>query len=88
MRKTHAIIIAVFFVAYAATFLPNFGIFNSLTWIGPLSLPMAWVIGLNALNTVLVIIVYRRYFRPYAERIAAEEKTMAHTETDTKEGIR
>lgn len=103
MRKTHAILIAVFFVAYFATFLPNLGLFNSLTWVGPLPLPMAWVIGLNALNTVLVVIVYRKYFKPYADRMATEEAALAGaspgtatTETaaetgtaaDTEEGMR
>ncbi len=68
MKRSHHRLIVLCFFFYALTFLPNFGILNSLTWIGPLPLPMAWVLFLNALNTVLLFVIYQKYFLPFAQR--------------------
>lgn len=86
MRKKHAIIITVFFVVYAATFLPNFNVFNSLTWVGPLPLPMAWIIGLNVVNTGLVLIIYFKFFKPYAVRMRDEDVELAEAQAQEKLG--
>lgn len=72
MQKKHRNTLAVFFILYALTFLPNFGIFNSLTWIGPLPLPLFWVLLLNLINTIIVIYVYKKFFRPFALRTEQE----------------
>lgn len=74
MRKKHHIVLIIFFVLYAATFLPNFGILNSLTWIGPLPLPLVWVLSLNLINTLILIYVYKKFFKPFALRF--EEETL------------
>ncbi|WP_010531783.1 hypothetical protein [Lentibacillus jeotgali] len=72
MQKKHGITLAVFFILYALTFLPNLGIFNSLTWVGPLPLPLFWVLLLNLINTIIVIYVYKKFFRPFALRTEQE----------------
>jgi hypothetical protein len=68
MRKKHRNLMILFFVLYGATFLPNFGVFNSLTWIGPLPQPLAWVLFLNLINTAIIFIVYKKFFKPFAKR--------------------
>jgi hypothetical protein len=68
MRKKHRNLLILFFVLYGATFFPNFGIFNSLIWIGPLPQPLAWVLFLNIINTVIIFIVYKKFFKPFAKR--------------------
>lgn len=73
MRKSNRIWLSLFFLVYAATFLPYFGIINDLVWVGPIPLPMAWVLFMNALNTVLVFVVYYKLFRPYARRVESGE---------------
>jgi len=71
-RKFHAILISVFFFLYFLTFLPNFGLFNNLEFIGPLPQPLAWVLFLNVINTIIIFIVYFKFFKPFAKRV--EEK--------------
>jgi len=66
---TKGMALTVFILAaYLGTWLPHFGIFNSLTWIGPLTLPMAWIYSMNVLTTIGVILIYKLYFKPFAER--------------------
>jgi len=78
MRKKHAILISLFFIIYLLTFLPNFGIFNELKFIGFLPQALAWVLFLNAINTVIIFIVYFKFFKPFAKNI--EEKMKASEE--------
>lgn len=66
-RKNRNLLLA-FFIVYFATFLPNFGILNSLKWIGPFPLPMAWVLFLNAINTIITLMIYFQLFKPFAEK--------------------
>lgn len=66
MRKKHAIWITAFFVIYLLTFLPNFGVINQLKFIGFLPQPLAWVLLLNAINTVIIFVVYFKFFKPFA----------------------
>ncbi|MFB4161336.1 hypothetical protein ACE1TF_15755 [Geomicrobium sp. JSM 1781026] len=68
-KKTHHLIIVIFFVVYALTFLPNFNILNTLDWVGPFPLPMAWVLLLNVINTLVIWVIYRNYFVPFARRM-------------------
>lgn len=68
-RKLHTFIISLFFLVYALTFLPHFDVFNSLTFIGPLPEPLAWVLFLNVINTVIMFIIYFKFFKPFAQRI-------------------
>lgn len=71
-RGLHALIISIFFLIYALTFLPNFGFFNELKFIGPFPQALSWVLFLNAINTIIIFIVYFKFFKPFARRI--EEK--------------
>ncbi|MBD8007423.1 hypothetical protein [Bacillus norwichensis] len=76
MRRKHALLMTVFFVLYLLTFLPNFGIMNDLKFVGFLPQSLAWVLMLNALNTVIIFIVYFKFFKPFAqnvEKISEEE---------------
>lgn len=68
-RGLHALIITIFFFIYALTFLPNFGIFNDLKFIGPFPQALSWVLILNAINTVIIFIVYFKFFKPFAKRL-------------------
>jgi high-affinity nickel permease len=79
MQKKHRNTLIIFFLLYALTFLPNFGIFNSLTWVGPLPLPLFWVLLINLINTIIVIYVYKQFFKPFAKRI---EQEMTEEETE------
>jgi hypothetical protein len=72
MKKQHALLMALFFILYFATFLPNFGIFNELKLVGFLPQSLAWVLLLNAINTVIIFIVYYKYFKPFAENVSRE----------------
>ena len=74
MRKKHALLIAAFFIIYLMTFLPNFGIMNELKFIGFLPQALAWVLLLNAINTVIIFIVYFKFFKPFAQNV--EEKML------------
>lgn len=69
MRKQHAFWMILFFTLYGLTFLPNFGIFNELKFIAFLPQPLAWVLLLNAINTVIIFVVYFRFFKPFALRV-------------------
>ena len=51
------------FICYVCTWLPYFGFANSLIWIGPITLPMAWVLLMNAINTVAVFLIYLWFFQ-------------------------
>jgi hypothetical membrane protein len=68
MQTKNRLVISVFFALYAATFLPNFGLFNQLSWIGPVTQPMAWILMLNLINTALIVYIYYAFFKPFAER--------------------
>lgn len=72
MRKLHAALITLFFVLYFATFFPNLGIFNKLTFIGFFPQPLAWVLFLNAINTVIIFIIYYKFFKPFADNASKE----------------
>lgn len=72
MRRMHMLLITLFFVIYFATFLPNLGFFNEMAFIGFFPQPLAWVLFLNALNTIIIFIVYFKYFKPFAKRVAKE----------------
>ncbi|MCM3078668.1 hypothetical protein M3558_06140 [Brevibacillus invocatus] len=72
MRKLHAVYIGAFFFFYALSYLPNFNIFNEATFIGFFPQPLIWVLLLNALNTVIIFIVYKKFFKPFAERAERE----------------
>ncbi|PWA12331.1 hypothetical protein DCC39_06860 [Pueribacillus theae] len=74
MRKAHALWITAFFIIYLLTFLPNFGIMNDLKFIGFLPQSLAWVLLLNAINTVIIFVIYFKFFKPFAQNV--EEKMM------------
>lgn len=68
-RKHHHATVGVFAVVYLATWLPFFGIMNSLTFVGPLPLPLAWILGLNTVGTGIIIYAYYKFFRPRARKM-------------------
>ena len=72
MRKLHAAYIGAFFFFYALTFLPNFNVFNEAAFIGFFPQPLVWVLVLNAVNTVIIFLVYKKFFKPFAERTEQE----------------
>jgi len=77
VRKKHAMLISAFFIFYLLTFLPNFGKMNELKFIGFLPQSLAWVLLMNAINTVIIFIVYFKFFKPFAhkiEKMGQEEK--------------
>lgn len=74
MRRQHTIIISLFFAIYLLTFLPNFGILNELEFIGPFPQALAWVLLLNVFNTVLIFVVYYKFFKPFALRIEEQDR--------------
>lgn len=83
MQQSNRIWLSIFFVIYAATFLPHFGVLNNLSWVGPLPQPMAWVLFLNAINTAIVFVVYIKFFKPYAERMETKHNaTVASRESE------
>ncbi|MFZ5631395.1 MAG: hypothetical protein ACOY40_00970 [Bacillota bacterium] len=63
-----AILTSVIALAYIGTWLPHFGIFNSLVWIGPFTLPMLWILALNIVTTLGVLAIYKFYFKPFFEK--------------------
>lgn len=69
MRKKHAILMTIFFILYLLTFLPNFGVMNELKFVLFLPQPLAWVLFINAINTVIIFIVYFKFFKPFAENV-------------------
>ncbi|MEI3599470.1 MULTISPECIES: hypothetical protein [unclassified Oceanobacillus] len=77
MRKKHAIWITGFFIIYFLTFLPNFGVMNELKFIGFLPQPLAWVLFLNLINTVIIFVIYFKFFKPFAlnvERVMQKDE--------------
>ena len=60
-------------ICYLCTWLPHFGILNSLIWFGPITLPVLWIFGMNVLTTIAVIFIYKWYFKPFAERAEKED---------------
>jgi hypothetical protein len=83
MRRVHAAYIGAFFFFYACTFLPNFNIFNDPTFIGFFPQPLMWVLVLNAINTVIIFIVYKKFFKPFALR--AEKDVEAFEKREEKQ---
>ncbi|MFB5089115.1 hypothetical protein PGC35_18305 [Psychrobacillus sp. PGGUH221] len=76
MRKTNAVLLGTFFILYAATFLPNVGIINDLAFWGIFPEPLAFTLIINAINTVIIFVIYAKVFKPFAirmEKILAEE---------------
>jgi quinol-cytochrome oxidoreductase complex cytochrome b subunit len=69
MRKTNAILLGLFFILYGATFLPNIGFFNDLTFWGLLPEPLAFTLIINFINTILIFIIYFKVFKPFALRM-------------------
>lgn len=69
MRKTNAILLAIFFTLYAATFLPNLGVLNDLTFWGLFPEPLAFTLTINVMNTVIIFLVYFKVFKPFALRM-------------------
>lgn len=76
-RKANYIVLTVFFVLYGATWLPYFDVMNDLGFIGPFPQAMAWVLGINVVNTVLVIVVYFKFFKAYADRMDGPDEEIA-----------
>lgn len=62
------------------TWLPNFGMLNSLQWVGPLPLPMAWVLGLNVILTVCVALTYPLCFKPLIKNLEEYPIEESHSE--------
>jgi hypothetical protein len=58
---------------YLFTWLPHFGILNSMIWIGPFTLPIVWIYAMNILNTIGVFLIYKFYFKSFADRMEKEE---------------
>jgi len=56
----------VLILALIGSWLPYFNILNELVWVGPLSLPLAWVLTCNIVLTLCAIALY-----PWIHRITA-----------------
>lgn len=69
LKRKRQILWGIVLVAFALTWLPNFGILNSLVWVGPFPLPMAWVLFLNVILTVCVLLLYPLCFRPMVRKL-------------------
>ncbi|WP_010676586.1 hypothetical protein [Bacillus timonensis] len=69
MRKTNGILLGVFFILYAATFLPNIGLFNDLNFWGLLPEPLAFTLIINVINTIIIFVIYFKVFKPFALRM-------------------
>lgn len=82
MRKLHALLIGLFFLIYALTFLPNFGVFNNPVMVGYLPQPLVWVLIMNALNTIIIFIVYHKFFKPFSERAYNEVEALGKEESE------
>lgn len=72
MKKKCIILEIVFFVLYLSTFLPNFGYFNDLVFIGPFPEPMAFVLIINMINTFIIFLLFK-YFYPLFCKAAEKE---------------
>ncbi|MGP9500025.1 hypothetical protein [Halomonas sp. AOP43-D1-4] len=64
----------VLILALIGSWLPYFNILNQLVWIGPLSLPLAWVLTCNVVLTLCAIALYPIYFKPLSERVDELER--------------
>lgn len=64
----------VLILALIGSWLPYFNILNELIWVGPLSLPLAWVLTCNVVLTLCAALLYPLYFKPLSERIEAFER--------------
>jgi quinol-cytochrome oxidoreductase complex cytochrome b subunit len=69
MRKTNSILLGTFFILYAVTFLPNIGILNDLSFWGPFPEPLALTLIINAINTIIIFVIYFKVFKPFALRM-------------------
>lgn len=69
LQAKKRIVWTVIIVAYCASWLPNFGVLNSLIWIGSFPLPLAWVLLMNVVLTIAVFLVYNYQFKPLLERL-------------------
>lgn len=69
LKQKRKVLWGVFLTAYLLTWLPNLGILNSLTWVGPVTLPLAWVLFLNVILTVCVIAVYPLCYKPLFKKL-------------------
>ncbi|TVP51064.1 MAG: hypothetical protein EA345_03620 [Halomonas sp.] len=59
----------VLLIAIIGSWLPYFNVLNELVWIGPLSLPLAWVLLCNVILTLCALVLYPLYFVPLSDRI-------------------
>ena len=60
-------------LCYAGCWAVYFGFMNKLIWIGPVTLPMAWTLLMNACNTVFVYLLYKWF---YADVVFDPEEEM------------
>lgn len=75
-RLKHHITLTAFFMVYLATWLPHFGVMNDLVFVGPLTQPLAWILGLNLVSTGIATFAYFRFYKPYAQRM--DQATTSH----------
>lgn len=61
------------FLCYLFTWLPHFGVLNSMVWIGPFTLPIVWIYAMNICTTIGVFLIYKFYFKPFADRMEKKE---------------
>ena len=64
MKYKYRLLILLFFISYACTFLPYFGFFNELEFYGPFPEPMTYALCLNALNTFFIFLIFKVFY-PY-----------------------
>jgi ABC-type antimicrobial peptide transport system permease subunit len=69
LRQKRRVLWGVVIVGFLFTWFPNLGLLNTLTWIGPITLPLAWVLFLNMILTVCVLIVYPLYYKPFFKKL-------------------
>lgn len=72
LKRKRQVLWGVVIVAFLLTWLPNFGVLNSLVWVGPLPLPMAWVLFLNVILTICVILLWPLCFKPTLKKLREE----------------
>lgn len=69
VQQKRKILWTIVLIAYLLTWLPNLGILNSLTWVGPIPLPLAWVLLMNVILTICVIMVYLLHYKPFFKQL-------------------
>jgi ABC-type antimicrobial peptide transport system permease subunit len=69
VRQKKRLLWGVVIVGFLLTWFPNIGLVNTPTWIGPITLPLAWVLFLNVILTVCVLIVYPLYYKPFFKKL-------------------